>query len=182
MRRIPRWQLCCFLAGALLVATAHRAPAPIQEIQESPTPVPTPKAEPAHTSTATPTPRRKSTKDESGNGEQKRTRLAPASATVPPTPAQRQTKRFAGRWTGTMRQEDGKTYPVTVVVDPTETRVTANGPVFADEPGRPQISGDTLSWSWMLDTWSMTLNSEKTAQLVKRYFGSTHTGTVQRVK
>jgi hypothetical protein len=171
------------LVAALLLVTTHRLPAPIQEIQESPTPAAPPmpalKVEPAQTPKPIPTPKPKSSKAESAAAGRKRARPEKAAQ---PTVAQRTGKRFAGTWAGTMHAENGQTYPVTVIVDPTETKVTANGPVFANEEGRIQINGDTLTWNWMLDSWSMTLSSETTAQLVKRYFNSTHTGTVQRTK
>jgi outer membrane biosynthesis protein TonB len=172
-----------FLTVALLLVTAHRLPAPIQEVQESPTPATTPtpalRVESTQTPKPTPTPKPKSSKAESTAAEPKRARPEKAVQT---TIAQRTGKRFAGTWTGTMHAENGQAYPVTVVVDPTETKVTANGPVFANEEGRVQVNGDTLSWKWMLDSWSMTLNSETTAQLVKRYFSSTHTGIVRKAK
>jgi hypothetical protein len=184
-----RRTLVPILTLALLLITAHRLPAPIQEIQESPTPVATPtpalKGESAQTPKATPKPKPKSSKAETANGERKRARadkVTTATAVAQPTVTQRKTKRFAGTWTGMMHAENGQTYQVTVIVDPTETKVTANGPVFANEEGRVQISGDTLSWNWMLDSWSMTINSGTTAQLVKRYLGSTDTGTVERIK
>jgi hypothetical protein len=174
---------CLPLITALLLITARRLPAPIQEIQESPTPVATPtpalRVEPAQTPKPIPAPRPKSSKAESAAAGQKRARPEKAAQ---PTVAQRTGKRFAGAWTGTMHAENGQTYSVTVIVDPTETKATANGPVFANEEGRIQINGETLTWSWMLDSWSMTLSSETTAQLVKRYFNSTHTGTIHRTK
>ena len=171
------------LAVALHLITAHRLPAPIQEIPESPTPAL--KAQLAQTPKATPKPKPKPSKGEIASRERKRTRpdeVATASAAAQPTVTKRKAKRFAGTWMGTMHAENGQTYPVTVIVDPTETKVTANGPVFANEEGRIQIDGDTFTWNWMLDSWTMTLSSETTAQLVKRYFNSTHTGTVQRTK
>jgi hypothetical protein len=171
------------LCLALFLISAHRLPAPIQEIQESPTPAATPrltlKVEPARTSKPIPTPKPKSSKAESTAAERKRARPEKAAQ---PTVTQRTGKRFAGTWMGTMHAENGQTYPVTVIIDPTETKVTANGPVFANEEGRIQINGDTLTWNWMLDSWSMTLSSETMAQLVKRYFNSTHTRTVHRTK
>ena len=177
--------LALLLIATLLLATAHRLPAPIQEVPESPTPTPALKAQAARTPRATPKPRLKPSKDEIASRGRKRTRLdgvAPASAAAQPTVTKWKAKRFAGTWMGTMHAENGQTYPVTVIVDPTETKVTANGPVFANEEGRIQINGDTVTWNWMLDSWIMTLKSETTAQLVKRYFNSTHTGTIERSK
>ena len=179
--------LARILAVTLLLITAHRLPAPIQEIPESPTPAPTASAKPraAQTPKATPKPKPKPSKDEIASRERKRTRsdgVAPASAAAQPTVTQRKAKHFAGTWAGTMHAENGQTYPVTVIVDPTETKASATGPVFGNEGGSVQTSGNTVSWNWMLDSWSMTLNSETTAQVVKRYLGSTHTGTVERIK
>ncbi len=178
MKVIGLW--LCFV---ILLISAHRLPAPIQEVPESPTPTPALKAQAARTPRATPKPKPKPSKGEISNGERNHTRSEKAAASAAqPTVTQRKGKRFAGTWAGTMRAENGQTYPVTVIVDPTETKVTANGPVFANEEGRIQIDGDTLTWNWMLDGWSMTLSSETTAQLVKRYFNSTHAGTVHRTK
>ena len=177
MKVISVW--LCFV---ILLISAHRLPAPIQEVPESPAPTPI-KAEAARTPRATPKPKPKPSKGEIANEEGKHTRSEKeAASAAQPAVTQRKGKRFAGTWTGMMHAENGQTYPVTVVVDPTETKVTANGPVFANEEGRIQINGDTLTWNWMLDSWSMTLGSETTAQLVKRYFNSTHTGTVHRIK
>src|SRR5262245_32595864 len=191
------------LVTAVLLITAHRLPAPIQEVTESPTP------ESAHS--ATPRPKRTAESKVGSESPEPTSRKATPSSRTQPKPSNvesvgRETKqkrndkwapndrraltehsataakRFAGTWSGTMHEESGRTYPVTVVIDQTETKAIANGPLFANEEGRIQINGDTLTWNWMLDSWTMTLRTETTAQLVKRYFSSTHTGSVQRIK
>lgn len=191
-----------FLTAVFFLAfPTHRLPAPIVE-EEKPTPAPEQSAKPKPKRSA-------ESKVESESPETTTTRKATESArtrasrpnveSVSSEPKQKRSnnripndgrgltehsatvgKRFAGTWSGTLHEENGRAYPVTVVVDPTETKAIANGPVFANEAGRVQINGDSLTWNWMLDSWIMTLRSETTAQLVKRYFSSTHTGTVER--
>jgi hypothetical protein len=148
-----------------ILLIAHHAPAPIVEEPETPTPART-------AETAKP----KEPPSPASNIAKRKPTPKPQSQ-----PSLRQ-RRFAGTWTGVMREENGQTYPVRVTIDPTETKATANGPVFSNEPGTTTISGNTLSWKWMLDSWSMTLSSETSAQLVKHYLSTVHTGTIKKIQ
>jgi hypothetical protein len=190
-------------AVLLLVFPTHRLPAPIVE-EEKPTPAPQQSARPKPKRTAeskaesespkTTTTlkatesvrtraRRPNVESVSREAKEKRSdNRIPNDGRGLPGHSATVGKRFAGTWSGILHEENGRSYPVTVVVDPTETKAIANGPVFANEEGRVQINGDTLTWNWMLDSWIMTLRSETTAQLVKRYFNSTHTGTIERTR
>jgi len=167
------------IAIITLFAGTHRLPAPIQEVPESQSPIPSVKIEPESTPTRMPISERKPPKKSAGTeGKDRQNKKVAAQPTV----TERNPKRFAGTWSGTMYQEDGQTYRVTVMIDQTETQASANGPVFSNETGTVRINDNTLSWKWMLDGWSMTLKSATRAQLVKRYLGSTHTGTVTKIK
>jgi len=151
-----------FLFVAFLLAAVQRLPAPLHELPDAPTPTPVPKTKPAQTPKAKPTPPQ-------------------VSASPQLTPPLQKAGRFAGTWSGTMNG-DGQSYPCTVIVDPTEKKASATGPIFGNEGGAIRISGDTISWTWMLDSWSMTLNADSTAHVVKCCMGTIHNGTVKKIK
>jgi hypothetical protein len=99
--------LALFLTVGLLLISAHRLPAPISEIPESPTPAPTvaPTAKPKPKSL--PKPKAKSEASES----------ATSSARQKPSPKQ---SRFAGTWVGTMPEVPWGNVATELIVDQTE--------------------------------------------------------------
>jgi hypothetical protein len=88
--RFLRPTFCFSLVAALLLVTAHRLPAPISEIPESPTPAPEQSAKPKPKRTIKP-------KAESENSERSTKRQTPS-----PTPSIQ--PRFAGTWNGTLNR------------------------------------------------------------------------------
>jgi hypothetical protein len=155
MRRSTR-----FLFGfALIVITAHRLPAPIQEVPENPTPASEQSAKPKPKRTTKP----KGTSENSENSTKRQT-PSPAPKSTPP-PSQ---KRFAGTWTGKIfRSGSGSTDNITVVVTAAETSATVSNFFPGPQTGRTTINGNTISWNWMLAKWTMTVNQDgQTAQIV----------------
>jgi hypothetical protein len=77
-----------FVGICVLLATAHRLPAPIQEVPESPTPAPEQSSKPKTKPTAKP---------KATDNSEKSTKAKASSS-----PQQRSTPKFAGTWTGTV--------------------------------------------------------------------------------
>jgi hypothetical protein len=155
--------LVLYLAAGLLFSTVHRLPAPISE--ESPTPVPE--------QTAKPKPKRtiKPNANESSEGS-KRIRIAS------PTPFQ---KRFAGTWKGKLDRGSSGIADITVVVNATESSVTESGFFPGPQSGPAKITGNAISWNWMLASWTMTLNQDgRTAQIVVNSPFGTSRGTLEK--
>ena len=171
----------------LLLVTASRLPAPIHEeaeTQPKSAASPDQKTKPSQdqppkpSPSPSPTPVPKTRQAQTPKPKSSPSRVSP---TPEPTPPPGKTGRFAGTWSGTMHG-DNLSYPCTVVVNATETKASAAGPVFGNEGGSIRISGDTISWAWMLDSWSMTLNADSTAHVVKCCMGTIHNGSVKRIK
>ena len=140
-----------FLVVSLLVFTAHRLPAPIQEVPEGPTP------------TATSEVQAKSKKN-SGRSKAKPAESDDAAKTPTPSSSAKSglqgTARFAGAWTGTMGSSK-----VSLLFDPAATSVTMAG------RARPAtVNGNAISWKSGVtngNVWTLTPNSDgKTAQVV----------------
>jgi hypothetical protein len=108
------------LVASLLVITAHRLPAPIQETPDTPTPTPTP------------TP-------------QSQPNAQPTITAERADPA-----RFAGTWTGRIKIGSGAEADVTLVVDPAAAslkQVLKRPNERVHETTHPTtVSGHTLSW------------------------------------
>ena len=148
--------ICC-----LLVATAHRLPAPIVETEENPTPAPeqseAPKPKEKHSQAKSTTPSNEpSTKPEP---RATRTREGPA--------------RFAGTWIGRINQGIFGNVEFTLVVNDAANAVreTSNGLHFT----HPAIlNGNTLSWqAGILNeiAWTLTPNSDGRTALATSHSG-----------
>lgn len=139
------------LIATLLVITAHRLPAPIQEV-ESPTTTSPEQTRPKKNSAK---PKAKAPESEAAPKTQARSSSTAAAA---PQGA----ARFAGTWTGTITQPTS-TSKVTLVFNATATSVTLAG---RERPAT--VNGNTISWrSGMFNgnAWTLTPNNDgKTAQ------------------
>jgi cytoskeletal protein RodZ len=161
--------LTLLLIVALLLITAHRLPAPIQEVPESPTPA----ATPVPAESAKPKPKRIS-KPKSEASQQ-------ATSPARQKPSSKQS-RFAGIWVGTMSTIPYGSLPAVLTVDPTETAMAVSwydaadsGTTKTHENFKPaagnaavkaafakaKLNGDTLTASFPApllgtSTWSLT--------------------------
>lgn len=111
------------LVLGFLLTTAHRCPAPIQEVPETPTPAATvtPTVVPAKQSVATPTP-------------------IVAPSTVGPV-------LFAGSWNGKIKFGKGGEVDFTLVVNAKATSLKQTSRKFGELTHPTTLSGDTLSWN-----------------------------------
>lgn len=147
---ILRLTFCFSLVAALLLVTAHRLPAPISEIPESPTPAPEQSAKPKPKRTAKP----KVASEHSENSTKRQT-----PSTTPrnqPTPTQ---LRFAGTWNGIMNCGIAGNIEHTITIDLAQNSMAVwqtNDPsVRVDGPA--QSSGDTITGNYGWNgTWSVT--------------------------
>lgn len=148
------------LIGALLVITAHRLPAPIQEIPDTPTPTPTPTA-------------------------QSQSNALPAMTTERADPAQ-----FAGTWTGKIKIGSAAESDVTLMVNSEATSLTQVLKRLSErvhETTHPTtISGHMLSWrggQMGNVAWTLTPNpDDRTAvATTKMGAGVENTAILQRV-
>lgn len=139
--------LCFLLVAALLFVTAHRLPAPIQEVPESPTPAPEQPAKPKPKRTTKPKPKSETNE------------LATTPAKQQPSPKQ---SRFAGKWVGTMPTFPAGDQAAELAVDPAETTMTVTW--FGEtNSAKAQLKGDTLQATFppppfqpQPHTWSLT--------------------------
>jgi len=147
------------LAAFFLLFSAHRLPAPITELAETPTPTPVasaPKSPPVKSSTAKP-------------GKEKspaRTSPRPAASASPQVTS---TKRFAGTWTGILSWSFFGATEFSLVVDPSEKVVTRVTRTWADRPvARAEIHGSTLiaRFPAMHGTFELTLNGDGRTAIV----------------
>jgi carbon monoxide dehydrogenase subunit G len=158
--------LVCVFTVALLLVTADRLPAPIQEVVESPTPKPEQTAKPKPKSSLQPKP------------DDSRKQRAVVKAT--PTAA----LLFAGTWLGVSGELRGRT----VTVNPTETSVSIDGGPWGRETGSVEANaGGQLIWSTtplsVRVKWTFTLVAGgKSAQLTNKHFLGSETGTFQKQK
>ncbi len=155
------------LALILLLATAHRLPAPIQEIPENPTPAATigPKAQATSKKS-------KSTPPESATKAKAAPKPSPAIA--PP--------KFAGTWKGILN--GAASGAVTIIVSPAEDAALIRGlPFWGDRKGRATIHGNTLSWPFMAESWTMIVAPDgKTATVTGHHWpGGSSSGTVEKI-
>jgi hypothetical protein len=115
MKTLARTALVIFL----LAVTAHRLPAPIQEVPESPTPVPEQSAKPKPKPKPLPKP-----KSEASESATNPVRQEPST----------KPSRFAGTWVGTMPTIPWGNLESVLTVDSTETSMAVSW-YEADEPG-----------------------------------------------
>jgi hypothetical protein len=145
-----------FALTAILILTAHRLPAPIQEIVETPSPT----AAPEKSSNPTPIPR--------------------ATQSVSP-----QTGRalFAGTWTGTIDMQKAGEVDVTLVVSPDGASIQQTSKLAKGD--RPlNYDGNMLLWTGGIKgeiPWTMKLNpDEQTAIVTRTFAGKTATAIFKR--
>jgi hypothetical protein len=125
MNRQIRLLLC---VGSVMLLTAHRLPAPITEIPESPTP----------------------TLEQSAKPKQKRVIQPKAnqserSSVAVSTPSSTPSKKFAGKWVGTMPEVPWGNVPTELIVDPTETTMEWQESGTHKGSAKTQRNGNTLS-------------------------------------
>jgi hypothetical protein len=124
LRRI----FCFSLVGALLLITTHRLPAPIQEVPDSPTPAPS--------ESATPKPKRVI------HPKTNQSDKSPVAVSTPsPTPS----KKFAGKWMGTMPEVPWGNVATELIVDPSETTIEWQESGKHKGSAKTQLDGNTLS-------------------------------------
>jgi len=138
-----------WLCFVILLISAHRLPAPIQEIPESPSPAPTvaPTLKPKPKVSPKPKPKSEASK----------------SATNPlrQQPSSKQS-RFTCTWMGTMQTFPAGNQTTVLAVDPTETTMTVTW--FGKQTvAKAQLDGDTLRATFppppfqpQAHTWSLT--------------------------
>lgn len=132
------------LVAAVLVSTAHRSPAPISEIPETPTPAPT---EPMKS-------KPKRTSKPKANSEANESATNPAREQPSPKPS-----RFAGTWVGTMPEVPWGNVATELIVD--ETGTTMQWQESGKQKGteKARLSGDTLQATFQVGVaaiWSLT--------------------------
>lgn len=161
---ILRPTFCFLLIAALLLVTAHRLPAPIQEIPESPTPAPEQSAKP----------KSKPSKSKSRNTESE-------------GPAKRQPKpsheRFGGTWVGTIKVGLMGTVQITWVVNPggTELKSTSS---LGTSTQHPTNDGKTATWRGGAGIiWTFTPSDDgRTALVTSKSVLGVNTATFQRTQ
>lgn len=141
MARMLTFRPALFMAAALLLITAGRLPAPIQEVQESPTPAPKIKKEPR------PSPKPKPSPNESSGDEARK--QSPVKA-----------RRFAGKWVGVMREVPWGNVATELTIDANES--TMHWTESGKEKGTAKatiVNGDTIQANFAVgvaETWSVT--------------------------
>ena len=174
MQNLPDLRRHLFVVVSLLLLTTHRLPAPIKEL-DTPTPSP---AESERTAAAKPH------SYPSGKGEQKRREAArPNSAKT--EPAAQAAVRFAGAWSGTLHGSyEGKVITIIVADDETRTTIKGAGSIWGDRNGRAARNGNTLSWTFLEETWTMVAEADgKTARLTAHHWPSGSSfGTMSKVR
>jgi hypothetical protein len=156
------------LITALLLITAHRLPAPIQESPESPTPERAEQAKPKKTQSKS-----------KGVTSEAKTKSALKSSVIP---APQGAARFAGTWTGHVDLRNptlGGDQICTVTVDATETSVSGTfGKAGPFNNVAVRKSGNTVTWhyGWFGEyTCTLTVgNDHRTAvyTLTSPFWGS----------
>jgi hypothetical protein len=132
-----------FLAVTLLLITAHRLPAPISEVPESPTPAPEQSAKPKPKRVIHP-----------------KTNQSEKSSVAASTPSPTRSKTFAGKWVGTMPEVPWGNIQTELIVDPTETTMEWQDSINSKPAtAKATLTGNTLSAlfpGWPRPVWSIT--------------------------
>jgi hypothetical protein len=153
---ILRRTFCFSLVAALLLVTAHRLPAPIQEVPESPTPTPTPALQ------------LQSNPPSSATQE----RADPA--------------RFAGTWAGRIKVGKNGDFHVTLAVNSDATSLTQDSKRLGELTHPTAVNGRTLSWrggKFNNVAWTLTPNSDgQTALAATKIGGVENTAIFKRVR
>jgi len=140
-------QLC--LISCLLLAFAHRLPAPIQE--EAPTPAPEKSAKPKPKRISKP-------ENESSHAPRARTTRAPMSAPVQ--------NKFDGAWTGTLNDLPfAGNVDFTLFVSGNGTAVTERSINFGTNSFQASCDGVTMRWETGA-SWTLTPNSDGQTALI----------------
>jgi hypothetical protein len=155
MNRVLKTLLLC--AAAFLLAT-HRLPAPISEVQESPTPAPSLAPTPASTTAQPPV------------------ATAGTALLAPAVPG------FGGTWTGKISEGKSGDLDVTLVInaDGTSLQQTSKHGIAIR---KTTSKGKTVFWTGGLKNdvlWSLTPNSDRQTALVTRKFASKTTSATFR--
>ena len=163
MKAIARF----FVVAVILLIGAHRLPAPISEVPESPTPAPEGQAKP----------KKPLSKPIAVESKAKTKSEAKPSA----TPAPQGPARFAGTWTGTINQGILGTPQVKLVINADATLVTHSSDLSgAMGTHRAKINGNTLEWhtgwGWLNGlAWTLTPNADgQTARATSKSMVSVH--------
>jgi hypothetical protein len=165
------------LIVSLLLATAHRLPAPIREI-EAPPPGPEPTARStAPAAKATPAPVRKIS--------QKPRTASTRSPSPAPSVTPARSISFGGIWSGMLHGAgEGKVISIVVTADETRTTIKGAGSIWGDRNGIAVRNGNTLAWTFLAETWKMVAAPDgKTAQLSATHWPSGSSfGTMSKVQ
>jgi hypothetical protein len=148
--------LALLLSVALLLITAHRLPAPIQEVPESPTPAPPPAL-------------------------QIQSNSPPGT-----TQERVDSARFAGAWAGRIKIGNSGEVHVTLAVNSDATSLTQNTKRMGELIHPTTVNGHTLSWLAGKSNnvaWTLTPNPDgQTALAGTRMGGITSTAIFKRVQ
>lgn len=147
--------LILVVTSALFLITAHRLPAPIQELPESPASTPG--------SAQTPKPKKSPAKPQP-------TRQADEALTKSKTEATPKVSRFAGKWVGTMPEVPWGNVATELIVDSTGTTMQWQESGRLKGMAKAQLSGDTLQGHFQVgvaETWSITLQGDGTTARVR---------------
>jgi hypothetical protein len=169
--------IAALLTVALFLIAAHRLPAPIQELPESPTPTAEPSVKP----------KVKASKGETTPSQETRTPSRAARATPSPKPTVAQSKgaRFAGTWVGTMPEVPWGNVATELIVD--ETGTTMQWQESGKQKGteKARLSGDTLQATFQVGVaaiWSLTPQPDgATARVRLQAFMNDQTAVFHRV-
>jgi hypothetical protein len=138
-----------FVVLMLLLVSAHRLPAPIQESLESPTPAPEQSAKPKPKRAAKPK------ANESSQSSASRQTLSPPQGKAIP-----QRSLFDGTWRGTIECGLAGNTDLTFQVSANGTMLTTNGHFFDwRKTLTPTCDGHVMTWkTTAIQTWTLTPN------------------------
>ena len=146
-----------------MLISAHRLPAPIQEVPESPTPAPERSAKPKAKQTIKP--------KVNENSESSTKRQTPSKAQIQATP---NSTPFAGTWSGTMNISLFGDIGYTFLIEPAQTTVKMWGtnkpseiPHTKADVCRASIGADGISWNWSAWRWTLKPYPDGKTALVK---------------
>jgi len=155
LRKVSAWSRIA-LALVLLLITAHRLPAPIQEAPEGATPTPEQSAKPKPKRTTKPESKRK-------NSETPPKRQTPSPPQSKSTP---QRNPFDGTWVGTLNNAPFHgNLEVTLIISASGTSVTEKTNQTGTRKFQATSDGSTMRWTSVANcAWTLTPNPDgKTA-------------------
>lgn len=159
------------LVAALLLITAHRLPAPISEIPESPTP--------SSEQSAKPKPKRTIKPKVTNENSESLTKRQTASPT-PKNQAIPNLDPFGGRWVGTFENAE-----FTLTITARGTIVTTDVPSQGVNTNQATCNGRSMKWTRGWAYWTLAPNSDGTTAVVNITFdgfveGSSHSSVIFR--